>query len=249
VLIFALIWKNHPDLALGDAPIPPPWDWPAGLSVLVRAALFGIAISLVLRFLDAQLATEVFTLRGSVLVWAPMLWYMHRRLLRPAHLGFQNAFGFSRALSKPLLCVATALGLLALDRVGASALQVLAANLGERPHWTERVLEEWIWAPLGVAAFGILDVVLFVPLFEELGCRGLLYTSLRRRLGPWSAAIFSAGLFALIHPYGMAGMLDVFWQSFIYSSVYERTRSLLPLCLCHVLHNLFALTAGWMLYR
>lgn len=249
LLLLAWIWRNHPDLGLGDASIPPPWTWAEGLSVLVRSALSGIAVWFVLGLLDLQLETRVFSLWATLIASVPMLWFIRKRLLTPSRIGFSRAFGFGSALSRPSMLAATALAVLALDRLGGSAIQVLSANFGENPHWTELAPEEWIWAPTAIVLLGAADLVLFAPILEEIGCRGLLYGSLRRRVGPWTAAIFSAGLFGLVHPYSTAGLAQALWTGFVYALAYERTKSLAPVCASHALHNLFALVAGWTLYR
>ena len=48
-----------------------------------------------------------------------------------------------------------------------------------------------------VAAF--VGVVLLTPIWEEVAFRGLVHGGLRRRLGPITASLISAGIFAIFH--------------------------------------------------
>src|ERR1039457_3846323 len=55
-----------------------------------------------------------------------------------------------------------------------------------------------------------LTAVLIAPLGEEMLCRGLLYTSLRKRLGIGLAAVASATIFTFIHHYSWLGSVMIF---------------------------------------
>ena len=83
----------------------------------------------------------------------------------------------------------------------------------------------------------LLGSVVFAPVFEELIFRGLLYGTLRTRLAWPPAALASALVFALAHGYGAAGFLSVFLSGVLWAWVYERTGSLLPAILAHVINN------------
>ena len=78
------------------------------------------------------------------------------------------------------------------------------------------------------------------PVLEELLFRGVLYGTLRLRLGPWPATAVSAGVFALAHGYGVIGFASVAMSGVLWAVAYERTRSLLPGILAHALNNIQA---------
>src|SRR5262249_45088953 len=73
-----------------------------------------------------------------------------------------------------------------------------------------------------------VSAVVWAPILEELIFRGLLYGTLRTRLGVWPAAVGSALIFALPHGYAAAGSLSVFMSGMLWALAYERTRSLWP---------------------
>ena len=83
-------------------------------------------------------------------------------------------------------------------------------------------------------------MAVWAPVIEELTFRGLLYGTLRARLGVWPAALASAAIFALPHGYGAAGSLSVLMSGVLWAIAYERTRSLLPGLLAHSANNLMS---------
>jgi uncharacterized protein len=93
-----------------------------------------------------------------------------------------------------------------------------------------------------------IDAVILAPVFEEIACRGLIYTSLRTRLDPWNSALVSAVLFTLPHMYSPIVAMGLFLGAVASAVVYERTRSLLPCIVAHAVNN--ALVFGALLiYR
>ena len=68
--------------------------------------------------------------------------------------------------------------------------------------------------------------------------RGVLYATLRSRLGVGWAAVLSSVMFAFTHFYSFAGFVSVFSFGLGAALVYERTRSL-PACIIgHSLTNI-----------
>jgi CAAX protease family protein len=87
------------------------------------------------------------------------------------------------------------------------------------------------------------------PLAEELLFRGFLFTWLRRRLSAWWTIAITAALFALIHGYpplvllGFVGGVAAGW-------VRERSESVVPTVVAHVVHNILMVVfsyvaTGW----
>jgi membrane protease YdiL (CAAX protease family) len=91
--------------------------------------------------------------------------------------------------------------------------------------------------------------VLGAPLFEEIALRGLVYTSLRTRFGPWSSAVVSAALFSLLHVYSPLSALILFIGAVASALVYERTRSLLPCIIAHWLNNAVVSAVSLLVFR
>jgi len=94
-----------------------------------------------------------------------------------------------------------------------------------------------------------LMAVLGAPLFEELAFRGIIYTSLRTRFGPWLSAVVSAAIFTLLHVYSPIGMLMLFTSAVASALFYERTRSLLPCIIAHAVNNLLVVSTSLLVYR
>jgi membrane protease YdiL (CAAX protease family) len=110
-------------------------------------------------------------------------------------------------------------------------------------------------APVGFSWFALLGMLvmvgLFIPFAEELLFRGVLYRWLRGRMGVPAAAVLSALLFSSLHRITwMIPALAVI--GVILALVYEKSGSLWPAVLVHVLFNslgvvlvYIALAQGW----
>ncbi len=79
--------------------------------------------------------------------------------------------------------------------------------------------------------------MLWAPLAEEIGFRGVFYPGLRTRMGVGAAAVVSAGVFATAHGYGVTGFVAVFWSGILWALARERTGSILPGLAAHALGN------------
>lgn len=118
------------------------------------------------------------------------------------------------------------------------AAAVVAAALGEPK--TEQDLvrelkaEDALWS---IAAFAVV-ATLVAPLGEEVLFRGLLYGSLRARLGVGPAALLAGLIFGAIHFDAPAqGILLLCVLGMLFCLLYEKTGSLLPGIGLHALHN------------
>ncbi len=91
-------------------------------------------------------------------------------------------------------------------------------------HWGD---ESIIWR-------GLLAVFVAPPV-EEYLFRGLVYRGMRRSWGPVAATIFSASLFAVVHP--PVSALPVFGLGLATAVVFERRGSLAAPILAHMVYN------------
>jgi membrane protease YdiL (CAAX protease family) len=233
------------------APLPPPWRVRDGLVVLVRGGAGGVLITV------ALLSIGGWTHRGSAfiegmslpLMYVPVLVLAGRRLLAPAGLGFWRGFGLRpgpdgwRALAS-VAAVLVGAGI-ALD----VALGLLSEVAGVPSHWTEWFDEDLAWGSWGIMIASLLGTVVFAPVLEEIVFRGLLYGTLRRRLGWPLAAVLSAAVFAAAHGYGVAGFGSVFASGLMWAVAYEKTGSLLPGMAAHAANNVSAACAVLALLR
>jgi len=84
------------------------------------------------------------------------------------------------------------------------------------------------------------------PLYEEIVFRGIFYAALRKHLGASRAVILSAAIFGACH-------LDpnLFLSHFVVgiglATIYERTRSLFPCFLTHMLWNTSVMLMAWLM--
>jgi uncharacterized protein len=74
------------------------------------------------------------------------------------------------------------------------------------------------------------------PIVEETFFRGVLYTTLRGRMGVWGAVILSSAMFAVVHPLP-GGFVIIFTLACVFALMRERTGSLLPSMVCHSVYN------------
>src|SRR5207247_1264979 len=116
-----------------------------------------------------------------------------------------------------------ALVLIAAGQLGDWALGAAGRAFAVSSHWTEWFDRDLVWGSWPVVIVTLVDTVVLTPIFEELVFRGLLFGTLRRRLGPAAAAAASAGVFALAHGYGVLGFAAVFWRGLLWAWAYERT--------------------------
>ena len=87
----------------------------------------------------------------------------------------------------------------------------------------------------------VLAAVVFAPLAEEVLFRGLLFQSLRRRLGMWAAAVIAAGVFCVVHveiivsqPLALVGL---FVLAVVFAWSFHRTGSLVVPIVAHATFN------------
>lgn len=219
--------------AVGGASVPPPWPGSVGAVVLLR----GGALWIMTMYAVLSAGVELIRVLAVPLTYAPVLLLAHRHLLEPAGLGWRDGLGLAPDASGwrrcwRLVAVVTAVGL-----VGEWVITLLAEPVGLSSHWTEGFDEAMIWGdPLDLSS-SLVETILFAPVFEEIVFRGLFFATLRRRFGFTVSAMISASVFAIAHGYGMLGFVSVLWSGVLWSWVYERSGSVLPGILAHMVNN------------
>ncbi len=89
--------------------------------------------------------------------------------------------------------------------------------------------------PLDIVMLFLLVGVL-APIFEEILFRGVLYTAIRKHLPAYAAISIVSFLFAFIH-FDPGVILSLFIVGFVLTTLYERTGSLVPSIVTHILWN------------
>lgn len=231
---------------ISTAVVPPQWRGRTGLIVLIRGGAIGAVITWAALFGD--LADSRFRLVALPVINLPLLLLAQRYLLQPHGRSVWDGFGlrpFSFAWPRLLQIMAA---LLAAGFLGEWLIGVVGESLGLSSHWTEWFDEDLVWGNAWTMGSVLLEYVLYAPFFEELLFRALLFATLRRRFGFTTSALLSAGTFGLAHGYGVLGFASVMWSGLLWAWAYEKTGSLLPGVLAHVLNNVIVcLSVIWML--
>jgi hypothetical protein len=93
-----------------------------------------------------------------------------------------------------------------------------------------------------IAVTAVLMIVLLAPIAEELFFRGFLFAGLRSRWSLWPAAITSGLIFGLVHaPTGLTTTVPLAALGFALCWLYDRTGSLWPCVIAHMINNGLAL--------
>jgi membrane protease YdiL (CAAX protease family) len=219
---------------LAAAPVPPPWSGLDGLGMVARGGAGLVGISALGSFLpEAAWSTALVSVASAAPLLLCVLAYCRARGIRAAPL-----FGLAVGRARALALGGTAVALVGLSTLADLAVEVAGTQLDLAPHWTDGFQERLVWGTRGDVLADLLDSVVVAPIVEELLFRGLLYATLRIRLGPAPAALGSAAAFALAHGYGAVGFGAVLASGVLWALAYERTRSLLPGILAHGAGNL-----------
>ena len=95
---------------------------------------------------------------------------------------------------------------------------------------------------LGALPVQILLIVIAAPISEEVCFRGMLFGGLRTRLPRIPAALLGGLIFGALHATtGISAVPPLIFFGFVLSLLYERTGSIVPGILLHMLNNSVAL--------
>jgi membrane protease YdiL (CAAX protease family) len=96
----------------------------------------------------------------------------------------------------------------------------------------------------GAVPVQVLLVVVAAPLSEEVCFRGFLFGGLRERMPLLAAALISAAIFGALHAFtGISAVPPLIAFGFVLALLYEKTGSIVPCILLHMLNNSVALLA------
>ncbi|MCM8812235.1 MAG: CPBP family intramembrane metalloprotease [Candidatus Omnitrophica bacterium] len=222
----------------GTALIPPPWSGWTSLTVLVR----GAAIACLISFLGFFIPVDQYPggeLVFYTLFYFPLLLLPFRYLLKPHGLNFTQTFGLTLPKGGVRRLLIVTFAGMGFELIGNIALDI-GANFAEAGyHWGESFDADLVWGSTAYVAAGMAANVLMAPFFEEFIFRGLLFGTLRRRFSWVPTAIISAGVFSILHGYGILGFSTVFLSGVVWAWTYEKSGSLLPGMFAHAVNNLF----------
>lgn len=227
-----------------------PWSAYEGYAVCVRAAVYGLLIYVALHLISRHyFRPSFFTMWSTLFASVPMLLLIYYRLMKPRGLTLRKAFGLSLLPPGPRLFSLLTLGLLAMDMLGQLVIGWGTWKLGIGDPWSAGIQERLVFGPESTVIWSTINIVLWVPVMEEIGFRGLIYTTLRSRAGPTLAIVLSAALFSAVHFQSLAGFLSIFWSGLLLAYAYERYHSLLPGMVMHSAGNIIYLSTILLFYR
>lgn len=227
-----------------------PWSAYEGFAVTVRAAVYGLFIWLGLHLLSTQFfRPSIITMWSTLFASIPMLLLIHFRLLKPRGLNLKKAFGLSFWQPGIRQFFLITLALLAMDMLGQMTIGWGTWKLGLGDHWSTGIQERLVFGPQATVIWSTINIALWTPIMEEIGFRGLIYTTMRSRVGPTLAIVVSALLFSALHLKSVAGFLSIFWSGLLLAYAYERYHSLLPGIVMHAVGNLLYLSTILLFYR
>lgn len=227
-----------------------PWQTLDGLLIASLSAVCGLLIWFGLHLISTQFfRPNFFTMWSTLFASLPMLWLMHKFLLKPRGQNLISAFGLNlnRFNFLPFLTITGSL--LALELSGLMLIGWGTWKLGLESHWASGIQERLVFGQTDIVLFSMINVIVWAPIFEEIGFRGLLYTTLRSRLTPTVAIVLSAIIFSALHLKSLHSFLSIFWSGLILAYAYERYRSLLPGMVIHSVGNIIYLSTILLFYR
>lgn len=142
-----------------------------------------------------------------------------------------------------------ALGQLGLRRFRPSALKWMLAAVGVYLAFSFAYValfgpphQEDIAEKFGAVPVQILLIVIAAPIGEETCFRGMLFGGLRTRLPRLAAALLSGLIFGALHATtGISAVPPLVFFGFVLALLYERTGSIVPGIVLHMLNNSVAL--------
>jgi membrane protease YdiL (CAAX protease family) len=94
----------------------------------------------------------------------------------------------------------------------------------------------------GAVPIQVLLIVIAAPVSEEVCFRGMLFGGLRERMPRVAAALLSGAIFGALHALtGVSAVPPLIAFGFILALLYEKTGSIVPCILLHMLNNSVAL--------
>jgi membrane protease YdiL (CAAX protease family) len=218
------------------------WTPPLGLVVFLVATLAWIGFTMTLQFgIDALPGLHpIFgILLDSAARVLPTLIALSLLFKRPAHalrvMGLDQPVGLKVVLGMFSL-------LIVVDQVLRRAMDAAGAN---EPGGGLSVADAGIWG----LVFALVSACLLAPLAEEILYRGVLFRSLRNRLGVLPGAVLAAAIFAVLHFYDGYGLVSVGIFGFSCALLYSGTGALSTVIALHVLYNFSIKIPEWVVYH
>jgi len=230
-------WRNFQweGLRVSEAVFPPPWSGTDGLIVMIRggglASLVIIAVSII------GLGQDFLQFLIPFAIHLPILYLAYLYLWNHHGLSVSHALGLHVIPGGWVPLGLLTFGLFAVGAAGGWGVSLVAELTQATFHWTDWFDQTLIQGDIQQLILPLISYTLLAPIFEELVFRGVLFTTLRRRLGPWMSILISSAIFSLAHGYGSVGSVTIFLSGILWAWAYEKSGSVLPGMAAHALNN------------
>jgi membrane protease YdiL (CAAX protease family) len=218
------------------------WPLPMGLVVFLVATLAWIGFSMTVEIGLANIPGlhPVFViLLDSVARVLPAMIALGLLFKRPSHA--VRVLGLDRPIQ-----VRVILGMFSLLMLMDQVLRWMMGDAGmNEPGGGLSLGDAGIWG----LVFAVLSACLLAPLAEEVLYRGVLFGSLRNRIGVVPGALVSTAVFAVLHFYDGYGLASVAVFGFSCALLYAGTGSLATVIALHVLYNASIKVPEWIVYH
>lgn len=243
----ATFYKNSP---WPSSILQTPWQWQKGYLVAVKSAVYGLTITFLLFMLAHKYPLlNYLAIISTLFASIPMLYLIQKNLLAPLKQTFFSAFGMSISLKTLPSFLSISFSLLSLQLIGSILIGWGSWKLGMTNHWSSSFHEHLVFSSDVKVILSTFSIIILIPIFEEIGFRGLVYTSLRQRFTPIVAIVVSSLIFSTMHIASLPNFLSIFWSGLILAYAYERYNSLLPGMFIHSISNLLNISVVLLFYR
>jgi len=209
-----------------ESSLPVPWsDQDAWIGVALFFILF-IGLGLTRRLLDKNWVLSIWFLAYQPLQFIPIWSILRLRKAGWADLGFKTA----RSNMLPIGC-----GLVILA-FGVNFINNLVMVMLKIPIQAEKFFG--IVSSLDNPTVFMVTGIFIAPLFEETIFRGFFFRGLCQKLGWQKAALISSAVFGFCH-LQIAAFIPTFVLGLIFCYLYERSESIWPGVILHMLINSF----------
>ncbi len=212
-----------------------PWTFGEGTAVLARGGALTIVLMGMVAFMpDGPKILEDY---GIAFLYLPSVILTSVLLCRPRKRSFLLLVGCSNAWQRLTSNLSLVVMVVTLGLIGDWLIMIGGEAFQSSVHWTEWFVPQVVWGSQIELVKTTVEFVVLAPLFEELIFRGILFTTLRKKISFPIAMVASGLVFALAHGYGVIAFLTVLWSGFLWTWAYERTGSVIPGMLAHAINN------------
>jgi len=202
------------------------------LAVLIWMVLF-LAVGILLPLLNIYLDAGVYIGLAEFAMILPVWWFTIRKYnVGIASLGLSGFKGQYLWLGGGLMLLSFGFNAIYSLLLGTFDMQM---QVDVAPVFAELNSPWWL----------LIAGVIIAPLAEEIFFRGFIFTGLRERLPWWKAALISSAVFAILH-LQITAFLPIFLLGMIFSLLYQRSESIFPGLIMHILTNALGLGAAYL---